>query len=101
MPLTWPVLQYERTCADCGHTWRVPRRFARKRLLSMPGVVGGSRLILGSTYPYQGPAAADLAAGMRIGTEFDAHRTCQECGSRHYSQRRALVLRRDQGTVSG
>jgi hypothetical protein len=101
MHLTRPTRQYERTCAECGHTWRVPRQFARKRLLSMPGVVGGSRLITGSTYPYQGPAAADLAAGMRIGEEYDAHRTCQECRSRRYSQRAVWVLKRDQGTVSG
>ena len=87
MHLTWPARQYQRTCADCGHTWRVPRSFARKRLLSMPGVSSGSRLITGPANPFPGPAAADLEAGLRIGAESDAFRTCPECGSRRYSQR--------------
>jgi hypothetical protein len=32
MHLPWLAQQYQRTCADCGHTWRVPRQFARRRM---------------------------------------------------------------------
>ena len=25
MPIRWRTREYERTCDDCGHVWRVPR----------------------------------------------------------------------------
>jgi hypothetical protein len=32
MHLPWLAQQYERTCADCGCAWRVPRYFARRHM---------------------------------------------------------------------
>jgi hypothetical protein len=32
MRLPWQAREYERTCADCGYSWRVPRAFARHRI---------------------------------------------------------------------
>ncbi len=86
MHLRWPLQEYKRTCRDCGHIWRVPRQFAHKQMLSIPGVVGGSRLPMSDINPYAGPAAGDINASLRIGQESDAYRTCPECRSRHYSQ---------------
>jgi hypothetical protein len=42
MHLPWLAQQYERTCADCGHAWRVPRQFARRRMrISFRGLLTG------------------------------------------------------------
>jgi predicted nucleic-acid-binding Zn-ribbon protein len=82
MHLPWSAQQYERTCADCGYSWRVPREFARKRVLSVYGATSGIRG-RGS-----GPAAkADLQAGYAVAERAASFRTCPKCSSEQYSQR--------------
>jgi len=31
MRLPWQAREFERTCSECGYTWRVPRSAARRR----------------------------------------------------------------------
>lgn len=81
MHLPWTAQQYERTCADCGYSWRVPRQLARKRVVSIYGATSGIR---GRA---SGQAAeADLQAGMAIVEQAESLRTCPKCSSEHYSQ---------------
>jgi hypothetical protein len=68
--------EYERTCDDCGHTWRVPRQLA-KHVKPLP--------LHGGRVPYVD--AADVPAYDRRVELFEAYRTCPKCSSEHYSQR--------------
>jgi hypothetical protein len=85
-----PVLpaEYERTCADCGHTWRVPRAFARRRFPRLSALILANNL----RYPVTGgldarlfPATHSSAAG----SERETFRHCPRCGSEQYAQRPA------------
>ena len=71
--------EYERTCDDCGTSWRVPRQFA-KHVKPLP-LRGG----YGHTMPHVDPA--DVPAYDRRVEEFEAYRVCPKCSSQHYSQR--------------
>lgn len=81
MHLPWLAQQYERTCADCGYSWRVPRYFARKRVVSIYGATCG-----GIRAHRRGPAEADLQAGRAAVEQAESLRTCPKCGSEHFSQ---------------
>ncbi len=81
MHIPWLAQQYERTCADCGYSWRVPRYFARKRVVSIYGATSGGRSAHRS-----GPAEADLQAGQAAVEQAESLRTCPKCGSEHFSQ---------------
>ena len=95
MPIRWRTRQYERTCDDCGHTWRVPRQFAKhlkplrlRPMASGRGPLGpdaADALIRQGGTPYAD--AADIQAYDERAEEFEAYRTCPKCSSQHYSQR--------------
>jgi hypothetical protein len=73
MRLPWLAQQYQRTCADCGCAWRVPRYFARRHVLAIPVRTSGS-----------GP---ELQEDMDLQEQMASLRKCPKCGSVHYSQR--------------
>ena len=79
MHLPWPARQYERTCADCGCTWSVPRYFARRHALAI------------FNPPFRGQAAiksdAAVQAAMNLDDQAESLRRCPKCSSVHYSQR--------------
>ena len=85
MRLPWPARRYERTCADCGCAWRVPRQFARRRVRSISGFSVTSRGW--QTAADRAELKAEVQAGMEAGEHAEAFRRCPECGSEHYSQR--------------
>jgi hypothetical protein len=100
MHVPWPARQYERTCADCGYTWRVPRRFARRRFLTGPGYTSGFRPGGGVAgmggQQVGGPSDADREAGVRAADrqaakitaeEAEDLRACPHCSSENYAQR--------------
>jgi hypothetical protein len=68
--------EYERTCDDCGTSWRVPRQFA-KHVKPLP--------LRGVRTPYVDPA--DVQVYDRRAEEFEAYRVCPKCSSQHYAQR--------------
>ena len=76
MRVPWRAREYERTCADCGHVWRVPRWAAHPHMQGLPMSAGN----LGTT-------DAVVAANAELAERASVFRTCQECGSAHYAQR--------------
>jgi hypothetical protein len=80
--------EYERTCAECGYTWRVPRSIARRGIRGMsamtfmgatsergfglPGGQGLNRL------------AGDIAARAET---MEGFRICSKCGIDKFTQR--------------
>ena len=87
MPIRWRTLEYERTCDDCGHVWRVPRWAAPPLHVQGRPVSGGCE---GGVPP---PAAAVMADPAVAATAQLAERAavffrrCHECGSKRYKQR--------------
>jgi hypothetical protein len=78
--------QYERTCEDCGQTWRVSRAIAHPHMQGLPmGRSGGGR----------GPGATGAAdraeaiaeANAALAERAAASRRCPKCESDHYKQR--------------
>ena len=91
MRLPWQVRQYERTCADCGYSWRVPRQFARHHFMTGTGYSSGQR---GKLYPRDanpeaGSRAEDRQAAKMKAQEAEDLTTCPHCSSENYSQRPA------------
>ena len=87
MHLPWSARQYERTCADCGYAWRVPRYFARRH---MPGI---SNFLISPSRQGGFDGGFDKAefgreiqANMKMGERAESLRTCPKCGSEHYAQ---------------
>ncbi len=95
MHLPWLVQQYQRTCADCGSTWRVPRYFARRHMQGISnflvGQGGGGFRYLGGPSRGGGIDEAELNREIQSSAELDermeSFRRCPKCGSEHYSQR--------------
>ncbi len=85
MPIGWFAREWERTCNECGYTWRVPRAIARR------GIRGGSAmLVAGAT---RGAWASNSSMGsMRSGIAARAElmeqfRICAKCGVDSFTQR--------------
>ena len=87
MPIRWRTREYERTCDDCGHVWRVPRWAAP------PLHVQGRPVSGGCEAGVPPPAAAVMADPAVAATAQLAERAavffrrCRECGSERYKQR--------------
>ena len=94
MHVPWSAQEYERTCEDCGHTWRVPKWAAHPRRQGLP-MTGGTSIV-GGTTPHSGgsrvvhtAAQADAVAAAReeLAETAASLRRCPECESQHYKQR--------------
>jgi hypothetical protein len=89
VPIGWPAREYERTCNECGYSWRVPRSVARRGVRGMSAFrVGGaaSEVRLGSP---GGPGFAGLEAGIGArAAEMESFRICARCGVDNFAQRR-------------
>ncbi|HEY6295849.1 MAG TPA: hypothetical protein VIX15_09300 [Streptosporangiaceae bacterium] len=81
--------EWERTCAACGYSWRVPRAIARG------GIRGMSARSLGSAGPRASPgsfAAPGGFAAARTSIEtraeqMEGFRRCAKCGADEFTQR--------------
>lgn len=67
--------EYERTCQDCGHTWRVPKWAARPHPQGFP--MHGSLVTTDQV----------VAANAQLAERVAVFRSCPECESEHYKQR--------------
>lgn len=77
MRIPWLAREYERTCDECGHSWRVPRWAVHP---PMQGLPMASRTSVGDT-------GAVVAANAELAEEAAVFHQCPECGSAHYKQR--------------
>jgi hypothetical protein len=68
----------ERTCDDCGYVWRVPKEFAHPHMGGLP--LYGARA---ATW-----AGEVVAANAELAERAAAFRSCAQCGSNRYKERR-------------
>jgi hypothetical protein len=80
--------EYERTCQECGYSWRVPRSIARRgiRGISAMTVMGATRE--GGFGQPGGPGLANVQSGIGARAEtMESYRICAKCGVDNYTQR--------------
>ena len=88
--------EWERTCAECGYTWRVPRSIARRgiRGMSAMSVFGASAGPLHDTRN-AGGLSANIGARAEL---MEGFRVCAKCGADDFTQ---SPLRRGQSATRG
>jgi hypothetical protein len=85
--ILWRANEYERTCADCGYAWRLPRSAVRKPISGFSLAPRGRPVSLGGLDPVVPDSEPEIAASEAIGEEAAAYAECPKCGSGHYAQR--------------
>jgi hypothetical protein len=71
--IPWLAQEYERTCNECGNSWRVPRWAVHRPTQGLP---------IGSAHP-----DAVVAANAELAEEAAVFHRCPQCESAHYKQR--------------
>ena len=74
--------EWERTCAECGYTWRVPRSIARHGISGMG--MGGTARAAKMSPRYGGEYRAGVESRAEL---MEGFRTCAKCGADHFTQR--------------
>jgi hypothetical protein len=80
MRLPWQAREFERTCTECGYTWRVPRSAARRRR----GISAFSEAPRG-TYSVA-DSDPEIAASEAASAVDAAYAHCPRCDSERYTQ---------------
>ena len=84
MRVPWRAREYERTCAECGFVWRVPKVLAHPPKRGMPflglGGIGAAR-----------ETHAVIEANAEMSEQAAEFRRCPQCASAHYRQRSVPV----------
>src|ERR1700733_15313928 len=85
MPFGFFAREWERTCSECGYTWRVPRSIARRGIRGMSAItVRGATAGPVSGAPDVGALSADIEARADL---MEGFRTCAKCGADDFTQR--------------
>jgi DNA-directed RNA polymerase subunit M/transcription elongation factor TFIIS len=82
MRFPWQPREYERTCADCGHIWRVPRWAAQRRVRSISMISVASRTTID-----RGELSREVDSASAANQSADTYRKCPKCGADHFTQR--------------
>jgi len=80
--------EYERSCQECGYSWRLPRSIARRGIhgIASIGVMGAARE-RGFGQP-GGSGLADLQSSIASRAELmEGYRICAKCGVDNFTQR--------------
>jgi len=72
--------EYERTCDDCGHVWRVTKAIAHPHMQGLPGMLRGANASPQATN-------AVVSANAELAERAAASRRGPKCESDHYQQR--------------
>jgi len=79
---------YQRTCS-CGYSWAVPGYYTKMRPRGLPWSFGGSTAggkVTGSASA--GRLDSVRAVNAQMADIVGSYKTCAECGSRRYTQKR-------------
>lgn len=77
--------EYERTCDDCGTSWRVTKAVAHPHMQGLPMARGGRSA--GGSDSAAARANAVAEANAKLAERAAASRRCPKCESDHYKQR--------------
>ncbi len=83
MRLPWQAREYERTCDNCGYTWRVPRSAARHRVRSISMISTASPRSIDRVELAR--EVNSIAAENQLTEGF---RHCPRCDAEQFEQRR-------------
>jgi len=86
MRLPWQPREYVRTCDECGTTWSVPARAARRRIRSISSFDAAPR---GVNSGDRGGLARQVASIEDANQVWETARQCPKCGSERFTQRAA------------
>ena len=78
--------EFERTCANCGYTWRVPRSATRRGISAFSMAPRSGRGSGGRGSGGWSDSEPEIAASMAVGEVAEAYRRCPECGSERCTQ---------------
>jgi hypothetical protein len=87
--ILWRANEYERTCADCGYAWRVPRSARHRPDSGFSLAPRGRSITLGRLNPVVPDSEPEIAASEEISEGAAAYARCPGCGWEHYTQRPA------------
>ena len=90
MPWGLFAREYERTCAECGYTWRVPRSIARRGIRGLAGLgMSGLDAAAATRASRSSPnGRGDLDAAIEARAELmEGYRVCAKCGADDFTQR--------------
>jgi hypothetical protein len=80
--------EYERTCTECGYTWRVPRSIARRGIRGMSAMTFMGAARENSFGQPGGPGLGSLSSGIAARAEtMEGFRICSKCGIDKFTQR--------------
>jgi hypothetical protein len=83
--------EWERTCAECGYTWRVPRSIARRGIRGISGIGNSGLGVAGLGSARSNPHGfSDFSATIEARAEqMEGYRICAKCGVDDFTQRPA------------
>ena len=84
MRLLWQAMEYERSCTECGYTWRVPRSAARQRVRSISGI---SVTAPKSVSVDQAELARQISSISASNEPAELYRQYPKCGAADFTQR--------------
>jgi hypothetical protein len=86
MGLGFSAREWERTCSECGYSWRVPRAIARRGIRGMSAMtVWGATVGPARDTSNSGALSASIGARAEL---MEGFRVCAKCGVDHFTQRR-------------
>jgi hypothetical protein len=84
VPIGLPAREWERTCAECSDTWRVPRSIGRRGIRGLFAMSVRAGAIGARSNPRGGNLARVVAARA---AQMEGFQICTKCGVDDFTQR--------------